>query len=138
MLARNLARGIRARVIRRTNPAAALAELGQPWLDPRTHSTHRSSIFAQVSERYLRAELLRDVGRSAEAIDTYGSVGDYSVDGLMYSGPSHLARAQIYLTLGNRVKAREHLRRFVDMWAGCDPALRPMRDAAERELGNIK
>ncbi len=137
-LARNLARGIRARVMRRRgNPAAALTELGQPWLDPRTHSSHRSSIFAQVAERYLRAELLRESGRLAEAIDAYGSVGDYSVDGLMYSGPSHLARAEVYLQMGNRAKARDHYLRFVEMWGDCDPALRPIRDAAARELAKL-
>ena len=138
VLARNMARGIRARVIRRRgDPAAALAELGQPWLDPRTHSSHRSSIFAQVADRYLRAELLQEAKRSAEAISAYGSVGDYSVDGLMYSGPSHLARARIYAQMGNRAKANEHLRRFLEMWRDCDPALRPLRDAAERELASL-
>ena len=137
-LARNLARGIRARVMRRRgDPAAALTELGQPWLDPRTHSSHRSSIFAQVAERYLRAELLRESGRLAEAIDAYGSVGDYSVDGLMYSGPSHLARAEVHMQMGNRAKAGEHYRRFIAMWGDCDPALRPMRDAAARELAKL-
>jgi serine/threonine-protein kinase len=138
VLARNLARGIRARVIRRRgDPAAALAELGQPWLDPSTHSSHRSSIFAHVAERYLRAELLYETGQLAEAVSAYGAVGDYSVDGLMYSGPSHLARARIYVQLGNRAKAREHLRRFIEMWRDCDPALRPMRDTAERQLATL-
>ena len=140
MLARNLARAVRARVIhQRGDAAAALAELGQPWLDPRTQATHRSSIFSQVADRYLRAELLREAGRFVEAIDGYAAVGDYSLDGLMYAGPSHLRRAEIYLKLGDRAKATTHLRRFIDMWRECDPALRPVRDAAEsqlRELGS--
>jgi hypothetical protein len=55
----------------------------------------------------------------------------------MYSGPSHLARARIYVQLGNRAKAREHLRRFIEMWRDCDPALRPMRDTAERQLATL-
>jgi tetratricopeptide (TPR) repeat protein len=138
LLARNLARGVRARVIRRRgDAAAALAALGEPWVDPRTHSSHRSSLFAQVADRYLRAELLREAGRLAEAIDAYGSVGDYSVDGLMYSGPSHLRRAEIYATMGDRAKSSEHFRRFIAMWRECDPALRPVRDSAERRLPQL-
>ena len=135
MLARNLARAVRARVVRqRGDAAAALAELGQPWLDPRTHATHRSSIFSQVADRYLRAELLQETGRVMEAIEAYAAVGDYSVDGLMYAGPSHLRRAEIYVKLGDRAKAAAHLRRVIEMWRECDPALRPVRDAAERQL----
>jgi serine/threonine-protein kinase len=138
LLARNLARGIRARVIRRRgDAAAALTELGEPWLDPRTHASHRSLVFAQVADRYLRAELLRDAGRLPEAIDAYGSVGDYSVDGLMYSAPSHLRRGEIYARMGDGVNATKHLRRFIDTWRECDPLLSPARDSAVRELGRL-
>ena len=138
LLARNLARGVRARVIRtRGSSSAALAELGEPWLDPRTHGSHRSSIFSQVAERYLRAELLRESGRIVEAIDAYGAVADYSVDGLMYSGPAHLRRAEMYEQMGDRAKAAQHLRRFIDTWRDCDPALRPMRESAERRLAQL-
>jgi len=138
LLARNLARGVSARVIRhRGDAVAALAELGEPWLDPRTHFSHRSSVFAQVADRYLRAELLHEAGRLKEAIDAYGSVGDYSVDGLMYSAPSHLGRAQIYAKLGDRAKAAAHLRQVVDTWRDCDPVFRPVRDSAQRELARL-
>ena len=138
MLARNLARGVRARVIRqRGDAASALEELGQPWLDPRTHSSHRSSIFSQVADRYLRAELLHEVGRFAEAINAYSAVADYSVDGLMFSGPSHLRRAEAYMKLGDRTKAAAHLRRFIDIWRDCDPSLKPMRDAADKQLAQL-
>lgn len=131
----NLANGIRARVAQaRGDPHAALALLGRPWLDPRTHASHRSSLFSQVAERYLYAELLRESGRLAEALDAYGAVADYSVDGLMYLAHSHLRRAEIYERMGDQTKARQHYRRFVELWSDCDPELRPLREAAARKL----
>jgi hypothetical protein len=56
----------------------------------------------------------------------------------MYSGPAHLHRAEMYAQMGDRVKAAQHLRRFIDIWRDCDPALRPMREAAERRLAQLE
>jgi tetratricopeptide (TPR) repeat protein len=138
LIGSNLATGIRARVTHmRGAPQDALAQLGQPWLDPRTHGSHRSSILSQVSERYLRAELLRESGRTAEAINAYGAVSDYAVDGLMYLAPSHFRRGEIYAQMGDREQAAAHYRRVLDLWRDCDPALRPMRDTAERRLSEL-
>jgi tetratricopeptide (TPR) repeat protein len=138
LLALNLAGAVRARVAqRRGEPVRALAVLGEPWLDPRTHGAHRSSIFSQVADRYLRAELLREAGRLPEAIAAYGSVADYSVDGLMFLAPSLLHRAEMYERLGDRAQAATHYRRFIALWSECDPELRPTRLAAERRLAAI-
>ena len=139
LLAGNLARGVRARVIaRRGNPVQALSELGQPWIDPRTHRSHYSSILAQVADRYFRAELLQRSGRFAEALDAYSSVSDYSLDGLMYLPMSHLHRGDIYLKMGDHQNAASHYARFIELWRDCDPELRPLRDAASRKLAMLE
>jgi serine/threonine-protein kinase len=139
LLAGNLARAVRARVLaRRGDVNGALSELGQPWIDPRTHRSHYSSILAQVADRYFRAELLQRAGRFSEALDAYSSVSDYSLDGLMYLPMSHLHRGDIYLQMDDRERAASHYENFVALWKDCDPEMRPLRDAAFRKLAQIR
>ncbi|HEX6574431.1 MAG TPA: BTAD domain-containing putative transcriptional regulator [Gemmatimonadaceae bacterium] len=138
LLAGNLAHAVMSRVIAaRGDVNGALAEMGQPWIDPRTHRSHYSSILAQVADRYYRAELLQKAGRFAEALDAYSAATDYSLDGLMYLPFSHLRRGDIYLQMGDRAHAIEHYRKFVALWKDCDPALRPLRDAAAKKLAQL-
>jgi DNA-binding SARP family transcriptional activator/tetratricopeptide (TPR) repeat protein len=138
LLAGNLAKAVRARVIdSRGNPAAALDELGEPWVDPRTHRSHYSSILAQVADRYLRAQLLQKTGRLGEALEAYSAVSDYSLDGLMYLPMSHLHRGDIYLQMGDHARAAEHYRKFVELWKDCDPELTPLRAAAEKKIAQL-
>jgi tetratricopeptide (TPR) repeat protein len=139
LLGENLAHAVRARVIaRRGDVNAALAELGQPWIDPRTHRSHYSSILAQVGDRYFRAELLQKAGRLAEALDAYSAVSDYSLDGLMYLPLSSLRRGDIYLQMRDRPQAIAHYQRFIDLWKDCDPRLVPLREAAVRKVASLQ
>lgn len=138
LLSSNLSRALRARVIdMRGKPAEALAALGEPWVDPRTHRSHYSSILAQVADRYARAEMLQRAGRLGEAVEAYSSVADYSLDGLMYLPMSHLRRGDILLQLGERQRAIAHYAKFVEMWKDCDPELRPLRLAAEKKIAAL-
>lgn len=88
----------------------------------------------RVADRYFRAELLQQSGRTREALDAYGAVADYSLDGLMYLPMSHLRRGDIYLQMGDRTRATQHYSRAVALWRDCDPALRPIRSAAEKKI----
>jgi tetratricopeptide (TPR) repeat protein len=115
----------------------ALLALGQPWVDPRTHRSHYSSILAQVADRYFRAELLQRAGRWAEALAAYSSVSDYSLDGLAYLPVSHVHRGDIYLQMGDRTQAARHYAEFLEMWKDADPDHRPLRDAAARKLSQL-
>ena len=139
LLGQNLAHAVRARLIaRRGDVNGALAELGQPWIDPRTHRSHYSSILAQVGDRYFRAELLQKAGRLAEALDAYSAVSDYSLDGLMYLPLSSLRRGDIYLQMRDRPQAIAHYTRFIDLWKDCDPRLVPLRDAAVKKVASLQ
>jgi hypothetical protein len=41
--------------------------------------------------------------------------------------------AQLYEAKGNRVKAAEHYRKFIELWKNADPELQPrVQDARER------
>ena len=139
LLGQNLAHAIRARVLaQRGDVNGALSELGQPWIDPRTHRSHYSSILAQVTDRYFRAELLQKAGRLAEAIDAYSAVSDYSLDGLMYLPLSSLRRGDIYLQMGNRPEAIRNYQRFIDLYKDCDNQLKPLRDAVVRKAAQLR
>ena len=138
LLESNLARGVRARVIAmRGDAAGALAELGEPWIDPRTHKSHYSSILGQVADRFFRAELLQRAGRLGEALEAYSSVSDYSLDGLVYLPISHVRRGDIYMRMGDKAKAREHYAKFVAMWSDCDPDVQQLRSNVERRLSQL-
>ena len=125
------------KMLARGDVKGALAELGQPWIDPRTHRTHYSAIFGQVVDRYFMAELLEKSGQLGEAIRAYSAVGDYTTDGLIYMPMSHLRRADIYLRMGDRTRAALHYAKFADALKDCDPALRPLRNAALDKVRQI-
>ena len=139
MLAANLARAVRARVVyARGDVNGALTELGQPWVDPLSHRTHYSAIFSQVADRYFMAELLEKSGRLGEAVRAYSAVGDYSTDGLAYLPMSHLRRGDIYLKMGDHARASLHYSRFVELWKDCDPNLKQLRDAAQAKVAQLR
>jgi DNA-binding SARP family transcriptional activator/TolB-like protein len=91
----------------------------------------------QALERYLRGELLREMGRDREALSWYAASGETPLDQLGYLAPAHLRQAEVYEKLGEKQKAAEHYRRFVELWEGCDPELRPMVEEARRKVAAL-
>jgi len=87
-------------------------------------------------ERYLRAELLRELGRDEEALIWYESLTG-RVFLQVYLAPTHFHRAQIYERLGNPEQAARHYRRVIEIWDDCDPPLRPMVEYAEQRLARL-
>jgi tetratricopeptide (TPR) repeat protein len=136
-LARDLAQGIRSRVLRDSGRAAqALSVLEEyPWGTPYM-TTIASSFSSQPHHRFARAELLDEMGRSEEALVWLEGFGHRLPD-LIFLAPSHLKRAEIYERLGERENAALHYKRFIQLWQDCDPELRPMVEAAERALERL-
>jgi tetratricopeptide (TPR) repeat protein len=117
------ARSLRARVLRMAGrPAEALTALGTPWLGLQSHRFTVSPLTSLIAERWLRAELLAQLKRYPEALGAYAAAADYSVDGLPYLAPSHLARASICERMGDRAGAREHVAAARVLWQEADPA----------------
>jgi hypothetical protein len=87
-------------------PDSALAHLAstrnQVWFGWSIGSTY----WSQVADRYLRAELLRDAGRLAEADRWYRSIEEFSVNDLAYLSSARARRAEIRL-----IKQSPHPRR---------------------------
>ena len=120
----------------RGDVAAALRALGEPPL-PLDRLQPRVMGFVSADERFLRAELLREAGREAEALRWYETFPDPSGYDLIYAAPAHLARARVHERRGERAAAADQYRRFAALWADCDPELRPLVDDARRRLAAL-
>jgi tetratricopeptide (TPR) repeat protein len=92
---------------------------------------------AEVSDRFLRAELLHQLGRDDEAIGWYRSIAERASYELMYVAPAERQLGAIYAARGNRAAAREHYGRFIDLWRNADPELQPVVAEAERALAAV-
>jgi DNA-binding SARP family transcriptional activator len=130
-VARALAHALRAEMRRASGDVAgALRELEQFAFVPTWQLAHWG-----IRERFLRAELLRALGREAEALSWYDSfTGAFDTPWL---AAAHLRSGEVHERLGNRDRAAFHYGRFVQMWKACDPELRPLVTRAEEALGRI-
>jgi DNA-binding SARP family transcriptional activator/TolB-like protein len=118
------------------SPAAALRALGPP--QPPPMRTYESLVtHGRPYERWLRAELLNQTGRGAEAIRWYATFPDPIARDLPYLAASHLRRARIHDDAGDAETAAGHYRRFIELWADADAELQPEVERARARLAQI-
>ncbi len=132
-LSLDLAQSIRAHVLAEAGQTAdALLALEAaprrvPW------GQNQVSWFStQPQERYLRAELLEELGRYEDALGWYQSL-TYWFHPIM-AGPSYLRQARIYARLGDREKAVEYYGRFINLWEGSDAEFQHRVETARRSI----
>jgi len=90
---------------------------------------------AYAHARFLRAEILHELGQDDEATRWYGSLSEqYDA---MYLPLIHLRMAQISQRAGNVGAAANHYTRFVALWKDSDPELRPLVDQATAALQKL-
>lgn len=90
---------------------------------------------AYAHARFLRAEILHELGRDDEASRWYGSLSEqYDA---MYLPLVQLRMAQIAERGGNVGAAANHYARFVALWKDADPELRPLVDQATATLQRL-
>ncbi len=90
---------------------------------------------AYAHARFLRGEILHELGRDDEAARWYGSLSEqYDA---MYLPLIHLRMAQISQRAGNVGAAANHYTRFVALWRDSDPELRPVVDQATAALQKL-
>jgi DNA-binding SARP family transcriptional activator/TolB-like protein len=120
----------------RGDAAAGLRALGS--VQPPPLSTFESLVdYGRVYERWLRAELLQESGRFAEAVRWYATFPDPMGRDVAYLAPSHLRRAEIFDAGGEHEQAAFHYARFVELWADAEPELQPQVVRARQRLREI-
>jgi serine/threonine-protein kinase len=120
----SLWRGLAATLARaEEGPQKALAVLGPPAIELWFQVTVASPFLSLAHERFLRAELLQEVGGEAEALGWYGSIAQRSPYELVYAGPSHLRRAEIFARQGDRDAADAEAELARACWVNADSEL---------------
>ena len=139
-LARDLAHSVRAQhAFWQGQPEVAFQGIQEVRIEPRQiFVVLQSPFYTETAERWLRAELLQQLGHSDEALRWYGSLAQASLFDLMYLAPSHLRRGEIHERLGHLQEAAEHYARFIDLWGECDPELRPAVAEATAKLERLQ
>ncbi|RMF60753.1 MAG: hypothetical protein D6743_14550 [Calditrichaeota bacterium] len=97
----------------------------------------RRAFEGQAYERYMRAELLKSLGRYEEALRWYQSLGIGRAFEFVYLPVSHFKQAEVYEKLGQNEKAIENYGKFIEMWKDCDPELRSVVVEAEKSLERL-
>jgi len=137
-LMRDLAYGIRAQVYwRRGDREAAFEQFEQIQMKSPQHVRIWSPFLKQSHERFLRAELLHEMGRDEEALGWTSSFGDLTGVEFVYRAPIFLRRAEYYDRTGQTAKAAENYAAFIEIWKDCDEQLRPFVDKAESRLSAL-
>jgi tetratricopeptide (TPR) repeat protein len=136
-LVSDLARTIRADIEwRRGRPAEAL-ELLKPVKGEVPAELLGDPVFGEDGARYLRAELLYQLGRDRDALQWFSNGFQGRPSELVYQAPAHLRQAELYERLGDRQQAVDHYSRFVQLWKSCDPELRPSVERAKARLARL-
>jgi tetratricopeptide (TPR) repeat protein len=104
----------------------AFEALGRPSAELWYQSTVVSPFLSLAYERFLRAELLYEVGRHAEALGWYGSIAERSPFELVYAAPAELRRAGIFALQGDREAERAAYQQAATRWAKADQELQPL------------
>jgi tetratricopeptide (TPR) repeat protein len=129
-LAMSLAASLRARVaLQQGRKAQALAILERARWDRAAASS-----VIEVADRYLRAMLLQEVGRTDEAIGWYRSLAERASFELVAVAPAQYQLAQIYERRREPAEAVRRYDRFLALWTDADPALKPFLTHARRRL----
>ncbi|MBN1269586.1 MAG: hypothetical protein JXB04_08365 [Kiritimatiellae bacterium] len=138
-LKRDYASGLRAQVHREKGELVeALEQFERTTWDSAHLDRFFSPFFKMGLERFVRAEVLHEMGRHEEAL---GWTSSFNLGWNMlfvYRAPIHLRQAEYHESLGHTDEAIEHYSRFVDCWKDCDEGLRPLVEEARSRLEDLK
>ena len=134
-LARDLALGVRAEVLRREGRAReALQALEQVREPPGYELVLPSPFQPRARERYLRALLLDEQGRDEAALAAYTATGSRSLYDLPYRAPIQLRLGALHDRAGDRPRAAEAYARFFALWRRADAELQPQVASARARI----
>lgn len=138
-LAHDLAYAVRAEMLRmRGEPAAALAQLERARMQFDANRLNVAPFYAQVRERYVRAELLTALGKPDAALGWYASFDEHGPWGRAVLASAALKQARILDSLGRGAEAARQYHRFLYLWQDAEPRFAPLVDDAKRRLAFLQ
>jgi tetratricopeptide (TPR) repeat protein len=138
-LARDLAHAVRAEVLRvKGQHAEALAELQRARLQFDANRLSAAPFYAQVRERYVRAELLTNLGKAEAALGWYASFDEHGPWGRPVLASAALQQARIHDALGHGPEAARQYARFLRLWQHAEPRFAPLIEQAKRRLAFLQ
>ena len=134
----DLAASIRAQILWASGePGEALTVLDQIEREIWYGVALASTFWAQTLERFLRAEILFELGRYDEAIPSYANIAQIAPYEVAHRAIAWLRLGEIYDRQGDREGAAEYYGKFIDAWSDADPELQPHVDAARQALAAL-
>ena len=134
----DLAASIRAQVLwDRGQPGEALRVLDQIERQIWYNVALASTFLAQPLERFLRAEVLFELGRYDEAIPWYANIAQLAPFEVAHRSIAWLRLGEIYDRQGDSEGAAEYYAKFIDAWSDADPELQPHVEAARQALAAL-
>jgi tetratricopeptide (TPR) repeat protein len=82
-----------------------------------------SPLFSRVAQRFLRAEILFELGRYDEAVQWYSTIGEISPSGLPYRSVALLRLSEIAAASGDQESAAIYRTAFEELWSDADPEM---------------
>lgn len=138
-LSRDLALGLRAEAARlRDRSDEALDLLLRARVGRDYEQVIVSPFFSQLHERWLRAELLRELGHGEDAAAWYRAVSELFFDAAIYAPPARLRRAEVLEALGRPEAAARDYATFVRAWSEADPGAAPLVEGARERLRRLR
>ena len=98
-------------------------------------SNRRSDCLYMIASAHARMGDLQNAIGELEEIPTLTAGRIWNPQTL---ARSYLLAGQLYQKVGQRDKALEKYRLFVDLWKDCDPPLRPLVNEARREMAKLE
>jgi tetratricopeptide (TPR) repeat protein len=95
-----------------------------------------SPFFSRALDRWLRGELLLELGRPRDALPWFNTLSDGWGE-FLFAGPAHLRQAQIYEEIPDTALAIEHYTEFLRLWGGADPAFEGLLREAREALNAL-
>jgi tetratricopeptide (TPR) repeat protein len=122
-------------------PQEALALLERQAFDPVSDFRDYSWVTARTFGRFLRAEILYELGQYEEAAGWYATIPRVKMwfhrDALLFA-PVFRGRARALDALGRHEEALHYYRRFATRWQDADPHLQPQVEEARQRIRELE
>lgn len=134
-LGRDLAASVRAQVHWRAGRhQEALRALDGITREVWYIGTLSSTFYGQTLERFLRGELLFQLGRLEEAVPWFENISQIAPYELAYRPLAYDRLGQIYERLGNPADAAPYYDKLANLWREAEPALQERASTARARL----